>query len=143
MFFCFVKWDGNSSLSSNQSFYLAIFLFRFLCEYIYYTSLKHSSSPVLFIHVPVLSQTITVNDIAKTITEIICCCLQQLWLREQYYFCPNSARNHEVFRIKFSCKFLNNAKNGRASWLLMIWHTSILLTSNVIQLNEAKELDLK
>lgn len=90
-----------------------IFLFRFLCEYIYYISLTHSSSPVLFIHVPVLSQTIAVNDIAKTITEIICCCLQQLWITILFLF--------KLSKEPRTAIQLNQAKEGQ--FLITQTHT--------------------
>lgn len=47
---------------------------RYLCDFIYYTSLHVNSTPVLFVHVPELGKPYTVHQIAnalKTIIEVL------------------------------------------------------------------------
>lgn len=52
---------------------------RYLCEYIFYTSLQTNSAPVLFVHVPVLEEnTVTVETLAAALKTIIQSCLRQI-----------------------------------------------------------------
>ena len=59
------------------------FLFyRYLCEFIYYTSLKLAEEAegvkrVLFIHIPVLDEKNTVERITKTVEQVMNSCLKQ------------------------------------------------------------------
>jgi len=52
---------------------------RFLCEYVYYTSMKHShNAPVLFVHVPLLTYDVTLEVVTKVLLKIVNCCVEQL-----------------------------------------------------------------
>ncbi|XP_066918885.1 pyroglutamyl-peptidase 1-like [Clytia hemisphaerica] len=51
---------------------------RYLCEFIYYTSMKTDECPSLFVHVPVITEEITLEKITKTLESIIKACIQQV-----------------------------------------------------------------
>lgn len=44
---------------------------RYLCDFIYYTSLYVNSAPVLFVHVPELGKPYTVQQLAQALKTII------------------------------------------------------------------------
>ncbi|KAF6039760.1 PGPEP1 [Bugula neritina] len=51
---------------------------RYLCEYIYYASLSHSTSSVMFIHVPKLNKPYTVAELADALRCAVLAALKQL-----------------------------------------------------------------
>ncbi|XP_018571007.1 pyroglutamyl-peptidase 1 [Anoplophora glabripennis] len=55
---------------------------RYLCEFIYYTSLNINRNKSLFVHVPPLNEPYTAEQLAEGLLEIIRCVLEQL----QYNF---------------------------------------------------------
>lgn len=57
---------------------MCVFLFRFLCEYIYYTSLSIDPGRTVFVHVPVLDKPYTAQQIAQGLAEIISLLVEQL-----------------------------------------------------------------
>ena len=67
------------SLDFSHSF----FYYRYLCEFIYYTSLKLAEEAdgerrVLFIHIPVLDEKNTVKRITETVQQVLSSCLKQI-----------------------------------------------------------------
>lgn len=52
------------------NFDLCIFS-RYLCEYVYYTSLSHDSSRALFVHIPPYSEHDNLQDKVNTVKDII------------------------------------------------------------------------
>ena len=51
---------------------------RYLCDFIYYTSLNMKRAPVLFIHVPELNAPYTVEQLSRTLKHIIEALLDEL-----------------------------------------------------------------
>jgi len=54
------------------------YFIRFLCEFIFYTSLKMKEGHVLFVHVPNLEDGVTVDNIADNLLRITELCLEQI-----------------------------------------------------------------
>lgn len=52
-------------------------LFRYLCEFIYYTSLNISRNTI-FVHIPPVDQPYSANEMAKTLATIISSALRQM-----------------------------------------------------------------
>lgn len=63
---------------SDTVLLMHVFLFRFLCEYIYYTSLSIDPGRTVFVHVPVLDKPYTAQQIAQGLSEIIALLVEQL-----------------------------------------------------------------
>ena len=55
---------------------------RYLCDFIYYTSLHASSTPVLFVHVPELGKPYTVQQLASALKTIIEALLEEMGVNE-------------------------------------------------------------
>lgn len=72
---------GRYSLLSLNNFildFLLIYLYRYLCEFIYFTSLKMDPKKTLFIHVPPLEKPYSAQTIANCLQDIIKCALKDL-----------------------------------------------------------------
>lgn len=74
--------EGKLSMIPIHRYIFIVFLIfyfcRYLCEYIYYTSLSINPLRTLFIHVPELNKPYTANQIAKSLEEVLRLCLLQL-----------------------------------------------------------------
>lgn len=53
---------------------------RYLCDFIYYTSLYVNSAPVLFIHVPELGKPYTVQQLARALKNIIEVLIEDIYM---------------------------------------------------------------
>lgn len=51
---------------------------RYLCEFVYYTSLKVDQGQTLFVHIPVLDEKNTLEKVTKTLEVVLSCCLKQI-----------------------------------------------------------------
>ncbi|XP_002153799.4 pyroglutamyl-peptidase 1 isoform X1 [Hydra vulgaris] len=51
---------------------------RYLCEFIYYTSLNMHRAPTLFIHIPTLDEDVTLEKIVSTLINIVQLCMVQV-----------------------------------------------------------------
>ncbi|XP_057663936.1 pyroglutamyl-peptidase 1 [Diorhabda carinulata] len=60
---------------------------RYLCEFIYYTSLNVDSSRTLFIHVPPLNEPYTAKELSEGLIEIIKCALEQILSNKEQCIC--------------------------------------------------------
>lgn len=71
--------EGNYlSIYSFYQYYLYYILYRYLCEYIYFKSLRINKNHTIFIHVPNLDQDNTVEKLAETLKCIIKKLLEQI-----------------------------------------------------------------
>lgn len=75
---------------------------RYLCDYIYYTSLSINNNGTLFVHVPPLDQPFTKKQLTYALEEIIKCALGLIVKSEQGHMCST----------KMGAKVY---KNGRAA----------------------------
>lgn len=57
--------------------YILPFHFRYLCEYIYYTSLSIDSARTLFVHVPMMD-IYTPQETARALERILDLCMEQI-----------------------------------------------------------------
>lgn len=62
---------------------------RFMCEFIYFTSLSISSSTV-FVHVPVVGKPYGLQQLVSTLSAIVLALLGQLKAQRQQMSCPLS-----------------------------------------------------
>ena len=67
-----------SQLQSDVRFDVSEDAGRYLCDFIYYTSLHTNCAPVLFVHVPELGKPYTVNQLAHALKNIIEVLLSEL-----------------------------------------------------------------